>query len=114
MTRARSDLAAQEQAHVRTAILFLRARCRGWEPLAKILNMKEPTVRHIGGGKPVSASVAFRVARFVKVGIDDLLAGKYPPANACPHCGHVASAEDPAPFGDVSVTEGEKASINGL
>lgn len=92
MGSVKSDLTSKEQANVRTAILFLRARCRGWGPLAKVLHMKEPTVRYIGGGRVVTASTAVRVARFVKVGIDDLLAGKYPPAGACPHCGHVKEA----------------------
>jgi hypothetical protein len=92
-TGSRSDLTTTEQANVRVALRFLRARCGGWQPLAKVLLSQEVTIRHIAGGKPVSASIAVRIARFVKVGIDDLLAGKYPPEGACPYCGHV---KDPA------------------
>jgi hypothetical protein len=43
----------------------------------------------IARGGAVTASLAFRTARLVKIGIDDLLVGKYPHPNACPHCGHV-------------------------
>lgn len=92
----RSDLTSSEQAHARAALCFLRARCGGWEPLAKLLRVKEPTVRNVAQGRTVSASLAFRVARLVKITVDDLLVGKYPPAGACPHCGHVATVEDPA------------------
>lgn len=42
----------------------------------------------------VTPLIAFRVARFAEIGVDDLLTGKYPPAGACPHCGHVKGEED--------------------
>ena len=31
--------------------------------------------------------IAFRVARLAKVGVDDVLAGRFPPPGTCPHCG---------------------------
>jgi hypothetical protein len=31
--------------------------------------------------------MAVRVARMVKVGVDDLLVGKFPPPGECPKCG---------------------------
>ncbi len=105
----RSDLTPQEQAHARIALRFLRARCGGWEPLSKILRGDMVTIRKAAGGGVISASLAVRIARFVKVGIDDLLAGKYPPAGACPHCGHVASADDATQSSGVSVEEGGAA-----
>lgn len=92
----RSDLTAEEQANVRVALRFLRARCGGWDPLAKLLHVKEKTISHISTGGVVTASVAVRVARLAKVGIDDLLAGKYPPEGACPYCGHVKGTGDDA------------------
>lgn len=39
---------------------------------------------------PISPTMAFRVARMAGVGLDDLLAGRYPVKGMCPHCGHVA------------------------
>lgn len=89
MSRAKSDLTPQEQTNVRAAIRFLHARCGGWVPLGKILRINDCALSHIARREPVSASVAFRVARLAKVSIDDLLAGRYPPPGACPHCGHV-------------------------
>jgi hypothetical protein len=89
MASVKSDLTSKEQASVRIAILFLRARCGGWVPLGKLLRLKDTTLSNVARKEPVSASLAFRVARLARVGIDDLLAGKYPPTGACPHCGHV-------------------------
>jgi hypothetical protein len=85
-----SDLGAQEQTNVRAALRYLRLRLGGWAPLARALRFKHGTIAHVVGGKAVSASIAFRVARLTGVSIDDLLAGKYPPPGTCPHCGHSA------------------------
>jgi hypothetical protein len=78
-----SDLTKEEQTHVRTALRFLRARCGGWLPVGKALRMNVRTLR-----RPASASLAVRVARFVGVGVDDLLAGRFPPPGTCPYCGN--------------------------
>jgi hypothetical protein len=86
---ARSDLTAEEQANVRVALRFLRARCGSVVNLAKVLGFKDTTLGNVvSGRKPVGASVTFRAARLAKVGVDDLLVGKFPPPGACPHCGH--------------------------
>ena len=95
---AQSDLTAEEQANVRNALRFLRARCGSITNLAKVLGFKDSTLRNVvSGRKPVCASVTFRASRLAKVGVDDLLTGKYPPPGTCPHCGHCdaldASAE---------------------
>jgi hypothetical protein len=79
-----SDLTPEEQKNVRAAVRFLRVRCGGWMPLTKVLRLTRSTLQKVGA-TPV---VAFRVARFAGVGVDDVLAGKYPPAGTCPHCGH--------------------------
>jgi hypothetical protein len=82
-------LTAEEQTHVRTALRFLRARCRGWRPLAKALGFKAMTLSNVAGAhKAASASLAFRIARLASVAVDDVLAGRYPPPGTCPHCGH--------------------------
>lgn len=87
------DLTTKEQAHVRAALRFLRARCGGWAPLAKVLHLKETTLGIVASKRTVSPLVAFRVARLANVGIDDLLAGKFPAPGTCPHCGHYAAPE---------------------
>jgi len=85
-----SDLTTQEQTNVRAALRFLKMRCGSWERLAKVLRLKLSTLAHVNGGRSVSASLAFRAARLASVPVDDVIAGKYPPAGACPHCGHIA------------------------
>jgi hypothetical protein len=78
-----SDLTAAEQKNVRAAIRFLRLGCGGAKPLAKALRMTRRTLN-----SPATPTTAFRVARLAGVTVDDVLAGKYPPAGTCPHCGH--------------------------
>jgi len=85
------DLTVKEQGNVRVALAFLRRRCGGWAPLAKVLRYNDSALQNVHGGKPVSPTMAFRVARLAKVSIDDLLAGKYPAPGTCPHCGHQRS-----------------------
>jgi hypothetical protein len=54
------------------------------------LHVKDTTISLVAGGhKVASASMAFRVARFAKVGVDDVLTGRCPDPRACPMCGHV-------------------------
>ena len=81
-------LSLQEQRNVMAALRFLRVRTGGWKPLAKALGFSASTMINVKKGvNHVSASMAFRVARLTAVGFDDLVAGKYPPEGACPHCG---------------------------
>ena len=91
----RSDLSAEEQKNVRTALKFLRARCGGWEALGRILGFKDTSLAHVASGQRGStASMAFRVARLAKVGVDDVLSGRFPAVGTCPYCGHCPSADD--------------------
>lgn len=85
-----TDLTREEQDHVRAALRFMRTRWGGAAMLAKALGCRKSRIGHVLSDESVTASLAFRVARTVGVGLDDLLAGKYPPEGACPHCGHVA------------------------
>ncbi len=80
-----ADLTAKEVASVRAAVQFLRARCGGWAQVAKALRMSKSTAR-----RAASPMVAFRVARFAGVGVDDVLTGAFPPPGTCPHCGRHA------------------------
>ena len=90
-----SDLTPTEQTNVRTAIRFLKARCGTWDTLAKLLRFKAGTLGHVAGGrKPVTPTLALRIARFAKVGVDDVLAGRFPEPGTCAHCGHRAEAAE--------------------
>jgi hypothetical protein len=83
-----TDLTGEEQEHVRRALRYLRACAGNWKALAKALHFEAITLRHVmRREKNVSPTMAFRLARFAGTSIDDLLAGKFPPAGACPHCG---------------------------
>jgi len=88
-----SDLTEKEQTNVRTALRFLRARTGTWGAVAKALRLGESTVANLAGGhNAVGPLVAFRVARLAKVGVDDVLAGRFPLPGTCPHCGHRVEA----------------------
>lgn len=83
-----NDLTTQEQAHVRTALRFLRTRYGTWDALGKALHCTGKGLCGVVSKHPVSASMAVRVARLAGVAVDDVLQGKYPPDGTCPHCGH--------------------------
>jgi hypothetical protein len=87
------DLTAKEQTNVRTALRFLRTRCGTWATLSKALRFAESTAGNVVQGASVSPMMAFRVARFAKVTVDDVLTGKFPAPGACPMCGHVKEEE---------------------
>jgi len=76
---------------VRAALRFLRLRCGSWATLALALRLKDTTLVNIANGhKPVTATLAVRIAKFAKVGVDDVLTGRFPAPGTCPHCGHKA------------------------
>ena len=92
-----ADLSRAEQEHVRTALVYLRAVYDGsWEILGKQLHFDAATLIHVvAERRTVSPTMTFRVARLAKVGIDDLLAGKFPPAGTCVNCGCDSKARTP-------------------
>lgn len=65
----------------------------GVEKLGPVLGFKPQTLSRVLRGATASASLTFRIARFAKIGIDDLLAGKFPPPGTCPHCGRSGPVE---------------------
>lgn len=84
-----NDLTEKEQRAVRTALRFLRLRVGAWEPLAKVLRYKWDSVQKVATGKrAVTPTMALRVARFVDVSLETLLAGEWLSPRTCPHCGH--------------------------
>jgi hypothetical protein len=88
-TAAELNLTTKEQANVRAALRFLRTRCGTWATLAKALHLGESSAANVASGhRMVTPLIAFRVARFAKVGVDDVLTGRFPEPGTCPHCGH--------------------------
>ena|ERR1700722_10621063 len=88
------DLTTEEQQHVRVALRYLRVRFGGWANLAKALRFKDTTLSNVASGRAVTATMAVRMARLVKVGIDDMIGGTYPPKGSCPLCGHGAGSDN--------------------
>jgi hypothetical protein len=88
------DLTPQEQTNVRTALKFLRTKLGTWGLVAKVLRFGESTMGNVAQGRRhASPTLAFRVARFAKVPVDDVLMGKFPSPGTCPHCGQVRIPE---------------------
>lgn len=86
-TQAELDLSVDEQKHVRAAIRHIHARLGDWMLVAKTLRYARSTIADMANrSTPVSASVAFRVARFLGASIDDLLTGRFTPPATCPYC----------------------------
>ena len=84
-----SSLTDPEQANVRAAMRYLRVKCGSWYAMARACRLGDSTVSNaVRGEKQVSAEMAFRVARFARVGLDELLSGRFPPPGTCPFCGH--------------------------
>ena len=83
------DLTKEEQENVRAAVRFLAARFGSLKLLSVALGNKEMLGRVGLDRQEMTAKIAFRIARLAQVGIDDLLAGKYPVDGACPYSGRV-------------------------
>jgi hypothetical protein len=97
LSAALADFTAQEQLHVRAALRFLRSRCGTWSTLARALRFGESTIANVATShKPVTATVVVRIAKFVGVGVDDVLCGRFPAPGTCPHCGHPPVAAEGA------------------
>lgn len=92
---ATGDFTAKEVAHTRAALRFLRLRCGSWSTLARALRYNNMTVSNVANGqKPVTATLAVRIAKFANVGVDDVLTGRFPAPGTCPHCGHMGGTSD--------------------
>jgi len=99
-----SALTAQEETHIRTALRFLHTRCGTWELASKTLGMatSSSVAKMAQGHMAPSPGMAVRIARVVKVPVDDILGGRFPERGACPHCGQpmpkpLAGADEEVP-----------------
>jgi hypothetical protein len=83
-----SGLTDDEKANVKAALAFLQVRFGKLALLAKALRLQPDSVRKVMSGHDgVSAEMVLRVARLAGVGLDDVLAGRWPVKGMCPHCG---------------------------
>lgn len=83
------DLTDREQTHVRTALKFLRTRTGTWGVTAKALRFNPTSLVSVATGhRAPSPTLAVRIAKLAKVGVDDVLTGRFPAPGTCPHCGH--------------------------
>lgn len=83
-----THLTADEQNNVRTALKFLRLRFGTVALVGSALKLRPDMISEmLSGRKSVNAETTLRLARFAQIGLDDLLAGKYPVPGTCPHCG---------------------------
>ena len=84
----RHGLTKEQRANVMAALRFLRIRVGTWKIFAKTLGFEMSTMRNIDKGvNPASVNLAFQVSKLAGVPFDDVVAGRYPPAGACPYCG---------------------------
>jgi DNA-binding XRE family transcriptional regulator len=82
------DLTSDEHANVRRALQVLRRRYGTWDDVAEAMGVKAKTLTKGGGAKSKpSVGLALRAARLVGVPLEDILAGRWPKAGACPMCG---------------------------
>lgn len=87
-TRRSSDLTPDEQRNVKTALRFLAKRHGTMRKLAPPMGVTYAVLAaSVQSRRRVSAGIALRAARVARVPLEDVLAGRWPIAGACPHCG---------------------------
>ena len=83
-----SELAPEESAAVKRALLFLRARHGCLAKLAGALGVgRDGLARAFTKRGKVGALLALRAARLAGVPVEAVLSGAWPAEGACPHCG---------------------------
>jgi hypothetical protein len=88
-TRRSYDLTPEERTNASAAIRFLAKRHGTVGKLTLAMGAKRRTVLAAMSRRrcAVSAGLALRAARVAGVPLEDVLAGRWPVAGACPHCG---------------------------
>jgi hypothetical protein len=90
-------LTTKEQENIRRALRFLKARFRTWRSVAGVLGLYQANAAKLAKLAVEGAAtvdLAFRIARIIGVGIDDVLAGRYVPDGMCPHCGGLLETQN--------------------
>jgi hypothetical protein len=82
-------LTVKEQANVRAALCYLRARLGTWAMVAKAVRSKRANLRRVLAGQRINGmrSLAGRIASAVGVPAQAVVTGAYPPPGTCPQCG---------------------------
>ncbi len=92
-------LTREEQDNVRFALRALRVSNGGLALLAARMECSYTSLEKASfSARPVGALMAFRVAHFAGVAVDDVLSGRWPGREFCRHCGHPvsgATSEEP-------------------
>lgn len=84
----RNDLSPAEQDHVRALLRMLRAKLGGWRAVQLALPISDNVLwQAVSGRTEVSATLAFRVAKFIDAPISAVLTGAAIPPGTCRHCG---------------------------
>jgi hypothetical protein len=86
-TRRSTDLTPAERESAKVAIRHLAKRHGSYGKLAAAMSASTETVRLAARTGKLSAGLALRAARLAGVPLEDVLAGRWPVAGACPHCG---------------------------
>lgn len=82
------DLSPDEQKAVKVALRFLAKRHGSVAKLAEAMAVKRATVQEATTARgAVTAGVALKAARVAGAPMEDVLAGRWPRAGACPYCG---------------------------
>ena len=88
---ARNKLTAIEQENVRRACEYLRSLHRSREALAKALKMNyDALLKASSPRRRQTVTFAMSLAYVAGVKLEDITSGAWPPAGACPYCGHVS------------------------
>ena len=83
-----TDLTPAEQEQVRAALRLLAKRFCDYAKLTRAMKTPRETVQRPAlRGATVTAGIALRAARVAKIPLEDIVAGAWPSATMCRHCG---------------------------
>jgi len=84
----RSDLSPAEQDHVRALLRMLCVKLGGWRAVQHALPVSDNVLwQAVSIRTQVSATLAFRVTKFLDAPISAVLTGTALPPGTCKHCG---------------------------
>jgi len=83
------DFSHEEQAHLRNALFFCRARLGSWKRVAQVFHYETATIQQVATAvRNVTPTVALRMAKLLEKPLEELTSGRFPGGDACPRCGH--------------------------